>query len=108
MDRSERHAGAVVFERGVLEAQRFKQLARDEFSRRVGVTAGHVADDPRQQHEFAVGVPPLTSGLCAQARICREGRLVGHVVFHLSVGLEEDRKSGRMQRLAAADPAHHA
>ena len=35
MNGSERNSGAVIFERGVLEAERREQFARDEFSRRL-------------------------------------------------------------------------
>ncbi len=64
MNCSKRDAGAVVFERGVLEAERIEHFVGNEPSRRVRVAAGHIADDPRQQHEIAVGVPPLASGIC--------------------------------------------
>jgi hypothetical protein len=107
MNRSKRDAGAVVFEGSVLDAQRREQFALDKSSRRLRVAPGCIADHPRQQYEIAVCVSPLGSGLCAQARICREGGLVRHVVLHLSVGVEEGCES-RFQRLAAADAAHHA
>jgi len=61
MDGAERDAGAVVFERGVLKTERREQFALDKASRRFRITASGIADQPRQQHEIAVGVPPLRS-----------------------------------------------
>jgi hypothetical protein len=106
MNGSKRHANAVVFERGVLEAERDEQFALDELSHGLCITPGRIADHPRQQHKIAVRVAPLSAGFCAQARIGREGRLVGHVELHLRVNIEDGSKS-RLQRLTAADATHH-
>src|SRR4030095_6309978 len=85
VNRSEWHARAVILERGMLEAQRCEQLSLDERSRGFRVTPGRIADHPRQQHEIAVGVPPLSSRFCSQARTRREGPLIGHGVLHLGL-----------------------
>src|SRR5262249_6765386 len=47
MNGAERHAGTVIFERGVFEAERREQFALDEISGGPCVAAGGIADHPR-------------------------------------------------------------